>query len=231
MRSGPTTTRNLAELLGRRSGGRVDRQLGRLRQLGLIGYQGVRGRRGCIRWWFPASARRAYRGAHGRRLPRGNDSLSTPFGGFITARGVAGAWTGRHPPRFGRSRRPHRPPSGAPETPPRVLYAKCPAGHQSRIGRRSWRRAAGELRAEWRGTCRRCSRAIRELVVLQLPLPEPRAPSAAELADPSLRARRAAEARRLVADPATGPELRETLTRDYLSGPPAEPTRRDPGDW
>lgn len=213
-KGGRRTLAQMAAVVGVTSRGQISRELRRLRQLDLIGYKTRRGARGWHQLWMHRKAARL-RALRARR--RDNDSLSTPAG-FISRSGVENAELSRRrpPARAGPAARvgPRR---GL--DPPRVLYARCPAGHQARLPRGPWIRASGGglLRAEWNGICRQCgNRPIREVVELELaPIPG-RALSADELADPDLLERRRRRAAELVADPATPFEVRERLRRDYL---------------
>lgn len=211
--------------------GRTSDRLARLRSLGLVGYQGARGRTGRIRLWIPSGGRpgvstRAYRS---RTIGGVNDSASPPGGYLSRERGVETAWRrargGGPPGSPGRSgltgpRRGRRP--------PRILYAKCPAGHRARIGLAAWKATRSALRAEWSGRCNRCRRMIRESVDLTLIIPG-RPPSTGELEDPALLERRRSSAVDLIAGGGLGLELVEQLTRDYLTGS-YTPPGRPPGD-
>lgn len=213
---GRRTLEEMGRTLGVTSRGQVSRELRRLRQLELIGYRTRKGRDGWHALWITRSAARL---RPLRRAVRGtNDSLSTPFGGFISRSGVESAERSRrHPPDGGLNAAAVGPRRG--HDPPRVLYARCPAGHTARIPRGPWTRAVGGrlLRAEWTGVCRRCGdRPIREVLELEL-LPLPQRPlSAAEQADPELLERRRAAARAAIADGSLPLEVRERLRRDYL---------------
>lgn len=219
-----------ADGIRRPNGGLVDNRLARLRQLGLIGYATVRGRRGHVRAWVGPDLRAgvgtlAFRRADARRHA-GNDSTS-PYGGFLTwdrwAESSSKRRQRRQPPgSAGRSRLtgPHR------GRPPRVVWERCPAGHRIAIGRTSRRgEASGRIEADYRGRCRRCRQDVRihhELVVPILARPR----SIAELEDPALYERRRRRALEQLADPDTPAALREQLTADYLV-PPAAPAERD----
>lgn len=230
-----TTLEEISALLGSTSRGRTRQQLARLRQLGRLGFRTVRGRRGHTVVWLPAAAldaRRRWSGPRRRSFATGNDSPSS-IPRYIGAHGWRRSWSSGGPPGAGgNDAAGARPPAGVRRAPPRVLYSRCPAGHRSRLGRRSWRWGSETVSAEWAGRCHRCARPFRELVTLQLALPEPRPVSAAELADPGLRLKRQAAAAAIVSDPSTSRSLREQLTRDYLSPPlaatiPAAGTRGD----
>lgn len=215
LKRGDRTLAELATGVGVTSRGQISRELRRLRQLELIGYQTRRGRHGRHRLWLPMPVRRLRAGLAGTRLPRGNDSTSTPFGGFISRQGLEQALRrGSAPPVTGGNGARDGPRRG--QDPPRVLYSRCPAGHKLRTGRRSWRAAPGSFHGTWEGYCQRCGgRRVIERLDLELAIPA-RALSAAELADPELRERRRREAVRMVRDPATPLRLREQLRRDYL---------------
>jgi DNA-binding transcriptional ArsR family regulator len=218
MHKGPRTLEEIARVVGVTSRGQVSRELRRLRQLELVGVSARKGRNGRHYLWLNPAARRLRTGLRRTRLPRGNDSASTPFGGFISRIGVESAWRkGGGPPLAGRSRRGEGPRRG--REPPRTLHARCPAGHRTTLGRRSWMAAPGTLVATWTGICGRCQAPVRERVELTLPPPPPREPSPAELADPALLERRRAMAVAMLEDPATSPAVRERITRDYLEDP------------
>lgn len=232
LRRGPATLDELARLTGTGSRGRLWQRLDRLRSLGLIGFRAASPGRiratpcerhgatpdrcrhspgrghGRLLVWIPRAARRL-----GPRPRWRNDSVSTPFGGFLTREGLAAATTrGGGPPGSGGRGALAGPRRG----PPRVLYGRCPAGHRCRLGRRSLTGSELALVAAFRGSCRRCGRRVAELVTIRWQPPAARPLSPAELEDPAVledRRRRAAE---LVADPATPWRLRVQLTRDYL---------------
>lgn len=210
------TLEQMAEAVGTSSRGRVWHQLRRLRQLELVGARSWapngkrRGRLARFLLWIPAAARAAYLGP----APRGgNDSVSTPPG-FISPAGVRAAWVGSGappfaagPPRLSGPRRGH---------PPRVVYARCPAGHRLVARRSLWTRDAGRLVAEWTGFCRSCSRPVVERVDLRLAAAPARALSPAELADPATLEARRRLAAQLLEDGTLPAAVRERLTRDYL---------------
>jgi len=213
--------------------GRTSDRLARLRMLGLVGYEGHRGRTGWIRVWVAGGLHRGPSTRSYRARSVGNDSTSSPSGRFLTReRGLEAAWTRRTagPPGAGGARTAGVGPRRE-RRPPRKLYTRCPVGHRALVDLTSWRAGYLALQAEWRGACRRCGLAVRERVDLRL-TPVPRSWSPAEIADPSVRRRRELEAARLIADPSTPYELRERLTADYG---PAEwrdrpaPIRRHPG--
>jgi len=225
---GRRTLEEMARTLGMTSRGQLSRELRRLRQLDLIGYRTRLGARGWHQLWLNRKAARL-RALRAQR--RDNDSLSTPAG-FISRSGVEKAWlSGRRPPSRAGAAARDGPRRGL--DPPRVLYARCPAGHQARLPRGPWTRVRdGMLRAEWSGVCRRCGdRPIREVVELALAPAPPRPLSPEELADPEVLERRRRLALEAFADPSTPLELRERIRRDYLddrsesssssAGPPA----------
>lgn len=212
--------------------GRTSDRLARLRLLGLVGYKAQRGRTGRIRLWISPLGRfgagtTAYRR---RAIGRFNDSTSPPGGYLTRERGLEASWRrgrGGGPPGAGPTRPVVGPRRG--RRPPRILYAKCPAGHPARIGLAAWKATATTLEASWHGSCRRCRRPILEATTLRLELP-PRPPSAGELAEPDLRRRRVAAAVDLAAWGGLSLELREQLERDYLAGPLESPgAARDSG--
>ncbi len=216
IKRGDRTNAEIGRVLGVTSRGQVSRELRRLRQLNLIGYQKWIGCRGRHRIWIDRQAARLRTLRRARQQGR-NDSLSTTFGGFISRKGLEATARGGGPPlaglpaaRDGRRR-------GA--DPPHQLYATCPAGHSTRLGRRSWTRSAdgAALRAVWTGVCRRCGgRPVREIVELRVPELEPRPLSDAEMSSPGLLERRRQAAAELVADPSTPWTVRHQLRRDYL---------------
>jgi hypothetical protein len=207
------------------NGGLVDNRLARLRQLGLIGYAAVRGRRGHVRAWVGPDLRAgvatlAFRRADAHRHA-GNDSTS-PYGGFLTwarwAESSSKRRERRQPPGSAGRRRltgPHR------GRPPRVVWERCPGGHRIAIGRTSLRRdLAGRIGADYLGHCRRCRSDVRIRHELEIPiLARPRSPE--ELADPGRFEERRRRALELLADPATSSSMREQLSRDYLAPPAA----------
>lgn len=208
-RRGRRTLAEMGRILGVTSRGQVSRELRRLRQLELIGYQARRGSRGSHHLWINrAAARLRLRRAVATRA---NDSTSTPFGGFITKSGLERAWRKRGRPLLpGRPAARDGPRRGS--SPPRTLNARCPAGHPTRIGRRSWRTVVGGgLEAVFRGVCRRCGgREVSEIVSVTLPPAPPRAMSAEERADPGLVAARRRMAALFEAD-----GLRLATVREY----------------
>jgi hypothetical protein len=216
---GDRTLEEIGRVLGITSRGQVSRELRRLRHLELIGYRAWRGSRGRHRIWLGRGAARLRRAARERAQHGANDSLSTPFGGFISRQGLeAAARRSGSPLLAGRAAARDGPRRGG--DPPRQLYATCPAGHSTRLGRRSWTRApgVGTLRAVWTGICRRCDgRPVQETLELEVRPPEPRPPSPAELADPGLLEQRRRLAAELVDDPATPWPVRAQLRRDYLA--------------
>jgi len=196
--------------------GRTSDRLARLRMLGLVGYEGHRGRAGWIRIWIAGGLHRGPSTRAYRARSVGNDSTSSPSGRFLTReRGLEAAWTRRTggPPGAGGARTAGVGPQRG-RRPPRKLYTRCPAGHRALVDLTSWRAGYLALQAEWRGTCRRCGLAVHERVDLRL-VPERRPLSGDELADPGVRRRRELEAARLIADPSTPYELRERLIADY----------------
>lgn len=220
---GPRTLEELARTAGVTSRGQVSRELRRLRQLELIGYIARKGRNGQHFIWIPTASRKLRAALSDKRLPRPNDSLSTPFGGFVSRIGVERAeLSRRRPPGAGGPAARDGPRRG--RNPPRVLYARCPIGHTARLPRGPWTRARGGqlLRAEWNGICRQCGdRPVREILELEL-IPIPARPrSAEELADPAVLERRRRLALEALADPSTPLEVAERLRRDYLDEPPA----------
>lgn len=222
------TLAELAAWSGTSSRGRAHDRLARLRSLGLIGFRADRGRNGRIRVWIRPELRHGVSSAAYRGRPAVNDSLS-PYGGFLTPTRAAAEWSASR----SRRRPPGSPgPSGLTgprrgRRPPRVLWAKCPAGHTVTTGRRSWteRIRPPSLHAVYLGRCRRCSAEVRESLELVVTL-EPRALSPAELADPALLARRQAAAAAIVADSGLSLAVRASLERDYL----APPGSREPAD-
>lgn len=224
---GKRTLEEMTHVLGMTSRGQLSRELRRLRQLDLIGYRTRRGARGWHALWLN---RKAARLRALRRQRRDNDSLSTPAG-FISRSGVENASQSRRrpPPRAGAAAR-DGPRRGL--DPPRVLYARCPAGHQVLLPRGPWTRALGGglLRAEWNGVCRPCgNRPVRETVELVLLPAASRPLSPGELADPELLARRRRQALEAIADPSTPLQVVEQLRRDYLDRQAPPPPSDTPG--
>ena len=205
--------------------GQVSEELWRLRQLNLIGFETRLGSKGFHRLWLDRGSARARAVRQAQRAA--NDRTSTPFGGFITARGVEAAWRRRRrpPSRAGASAR-DGPRRGT--RPPQVINARCPVGHPTRLGRRSWMAAPDGflLRAEWTGVCRRCGdRPMREVVELEAVVAPPRELSPAELADPELLERR----RRMAALYATeGHRVDERTIRTYLDERPTSTSTSGP---
>lgn len=235
---GDVTLARLSTLTGS-SRGRCWHAMSRLRSLELVSWRAYPvmelvpdrrprrwspGRRGRLLVWIPAPARRArLTAAAGLRGHTGNDSVSGPFGAYIAREGLTAALRRRLGSRRlaelstygGTARRPWR-------GPPRVLYARCPAGHRLRIGRRSWGLGpdwAPSVTARFEGPCRRCGSTVVEEIRVELAPPLPRGLSAGELADPALLAARIDSARRLAAGE-LHPAVRERLRRDYLERPP-----------
>lgn len=221
------------------------RALTRLRSLELLGWRAIptmelvadrRPRRyspGCrahLITWIPAPARRATSAALRRSTSGANDSVSSPYGTYLTRTRVETAWaagTRRQPPRFGR---PAGGLTGPRRGPPHILYGRCPANHSIRLGRWSWRTGpawAPFLAAEFRGACRPCSADVVERLELVLPPPAGRGSSPAELADGGLVDRRIALASTFV-DQRLHPAVGEQLRRDYLERDPAAPPWRPP---
>lgn len=215
-KKGPRTLEEMAKVLGITSRGQVSRELRRLRQLELIGYKTRRGAHGFHRLWLNRAAARlrAIRAAH----RRGNDSPSATFGGFLSRDGLEKAERDRRrpPSRAGAAardgpRRGHRP--------PRLLWARCPVGHRTILGRRSSESAPdGQLlRAVFTGICRRChGRPVSEIFEMAF-VPVPLEPlSAAELADPEQLERRRRMAASFLAE---GLKVDERVLRRYLDEP------------
>lgn len=170
---GRRTLEEIGRLLDVTSRGQVSRELRRLRQLDLIGYSAVRGSKGSHRLWLSRRAARLRFLRSARQ--RANDSASTPFGGYLSRKGLESAWRRRrHPPGAGLASARDGPRRG--QGPPRTLNARCPVGHQTRLGRRSWRsEPGGALEAAFHGVCRPCGRReIVEIVSVRPPAPPPR---------------------------------------------------------
>ena len=129
----------------------VSRALDRLASLSLIGRRSTRGRFGRTLVWrvgkSRALAERAARSASPERT--GNVATSTPFGGYLSREALASA-AGDGRRAFGSARR---------LAPPRLLYARCPAGHRVRLTRWQLRRSPDGSRVDgtWKGWCRRCA--------------------------------------------------------------------------
>lgn len=203
MKRGPRTLDDMARAVGVTSRGQIHRELRRLRQLELISFRGRLGCKGNTYLWPRlTTARRPAR-------PWVNDSASTPFGRFISRKGVEAVLSkGGSPLLAGRAAARDGPRRGT--GPPRTLNARCPVGHPTRIGRRSWTRHARGLVAEWSGECRICRRAVLERVEIAYPEPAARDLSPDELADPSLLDRRRRIAALFEAD-----GIRSTMVRQY----------------
>jgi hypothetical protein len=197
-----TTGEDIGRIIGVTSRGQISREARRLRQLEILAYRARRGPRGGYRFW-PARAALALRAKHlGRRIPRVNDSVSTPLGRFLSAEGLEIAWRRKRKPPGSRVRRaltgPHRG-----QSPPHQLYAKCPQGHDARLGaRRFLEEGASWLRGTWQGTCSRCRVTVERTVDLVATYEPalPRGLSPAELADPELLERRRRIAAAFAAD-------------------------------
>jgi hypothetical protein len=201
---GRRTLEEMAKVLGVTSRGQVSRELRRLRQLEVIGFKARRGQRGSHLVWISRSAARLRAVRHQVR----NDSASTPFGGFISRTGLQRTWSGGGGPLLpGRAAARDGPRRGS--DPPRALNARCPLGHPTRLGRRSWMRHARGVVAEWSGECRICARPILERVEVAIAEPV-RVPSPSELADPALLDRRRRMAALFEAD-----GIRSTTVRAY----------------
>ncbi len=228
-KKGRRTLDQMTKVLGISSRGQLSRELRRLRQLELIGYETRRGPHGWHRLWLNRAAARM-RGARHPRAggTRTNDSPSTTFGGFLSLLGLERAERERRrpPARAGPAarvgpRKGHRP--------PRHLNATCPAGHRTTVTRRSSESAPdGQLlRAVFSGICRRCGgRPVSEIFEMAF-VPEPRRPlSPAELADPELLERRRRQAASFLAE---GLRVEERTIRRYLDEPlPVASERRGP---
>lgn len=212
---GDRTLEEIGRVLGVTSRGQVSRELRRLRQLELIGYRSWRGSKGRHRIWMTRAAARLWRRAATRRKGA-NDSLSTPFGGYLSRKGLEAASRGGGGPLLaGLAAARDGPRRG--KDPPRQLYGTCPAGHSTRLGRWSWTRLpAGAVLAHWRGSCRRCGgRQVEEILELQVAPEHPRQPSPDELQDAGLFERRRRAALEIDADPTTPWLVRQQLRRDY----------------
>lgn len=141
----------------------VSRALDRLASLSLIGRRSTRGRLGRTLVWrvgkSRALAERAARSASPERT--GNVATSTPFGGYLSRERLAAvAADGRGG--SGSARR---------LAPPRLLYARCPAGHRVRLTRWQLRRSPDGSRVDgtWKGWCRRCAGFHAEQLTIALP--------------------------------------------------------------
>lgn len=215
-RRGRRTLEEMSRILGVTSRGQLSRELRRLRQLEVIGYKTRRGAHGWHLIWITRSGARL----RAVRRERGaNDSASTPFGGFITRKGVESALSRRRPPAAGLAAARDGPRRGQ-AAPPRTLNARCPVGHPTRLGRRSWRRSSTAVVAEWIGACRSCGLPCRESIEIAIAPPPPRGLSPDELANPGLLDRRRRMAALFEADGIRHRTVREY--RELESPPPAE---------
>lgn len=141
----------------------VSRALDRLASLNLIGRRSTRGRLGRTVVWRIGKARAlADRARSALPESTGNVATSTPFGGYLSReRLAANAADARNG--VGSARR---------LSPPRLLYARCPAGHRVRLSRWQLRRSADGSRVDgtWKGWCRRCAAFHSESVSITVPV-------------------------------------------------------------
>lgn len=129
----------------------VSRALDRLASLSLIGRRSRPGRGHRTVVWRIGRARAL---AERARPPgaTGNVATSTPFGGYLSREalivGSGGVRSGRDAARR--------------LAPPRLLYARCPAGHRVRLARWLLRASpdGSRLDGTWKGWCRRCRAAV-----------------------------------------------------------------------
>lgn len=143
----------------------VSRGLDRLASLSLVGRRSSRGRLGITTTWKLHKARALTGRAQRSRWPTGNVATSTPYGGYLSREGYFRAVSDPSV-RRGSARR---------LAPPRLLYARCPAGHRVRTARWFHRRSPDGLRlsGSWKGWCRRCAAPVVQAVdVTWVPDPE-----------------------------------------------------------
>jgi hypothetical protein len=142
----------------------VSRALDRLASLSLIGRRSTRGRLGRTVTWRIGRTRALAERASRAAQPVRNVATSTPYGGYLSREALAersgGVRSG-----VGSARR---------LAPPRLLYARCPAGHRVRLSRWQLRRSPDGSRVDgtWKGWCRRCGAWHAELVTLEVPVPD-----------------------------------------------------------
>lgn len=216
IRWGPRTLEDLARLADNPSRGRVHSELRRLRQLEILGTYAIRGRHGRTFLWIPRHTRTLAKSLAGRRLPRGNDSASTPSGTYLSRQGLEQSFRsdgmrhrGAAPPRAPRRRSGRR-------TPPRYLWGSCPVGHRVRLIRWSWTLSPSEtvLEGRWGAACPSCGReAVEHVMAIYRPDPRPASPD--ELADPARLEARRRQAAEYLADPGLNPDVRARLAIDY----------------
>lgn len=139
----------------------VSRGLDRLASLSLIGRRSRRGRGHRTVVWRIGRTRALAERAAGPPSPTGNVATSTPYGGYLSPEALAnGSGGGRGGLRSARRL-----------TPPRLLYARCPAGHRVRLDRWQLRRSPDGSRVDgtWRGWCRRCGSWTSTQLTLEAP--------------------------------------------------------------
>lgn len=137
----------------------VSRALDRLASLSLIGRRSTRGRLGrTVTWRIGQTRALAERAA---AQPMRNVATSTPYGGYLSREALA--------ERSGGVRSGGE--SARRLAPPRLLYARCPAGHRVRLSRWQLRRSPDGSRVDgtWKGWCRRCGAWHGESVTLEIP--------------------------------------------------------------
>lgn len=140
----------------------ISRGLDRLASLSLIGRRSRPGRgHRTVVWRIGKTRALIERARRASAEHSGNVATSTPFGGYLSREGLAAAG-GTLRRGAGSARR---------LTPPRLLYARCPAGHRVRLARWNLRRSPDGRRADgtWTGWCRRCAAPTSTSLTMQLP--------------------------------------------------------------
>ncbi len=138
----------------------ISRGLDRLASLSLIGRRSRPGRgHRTVVWRIHKNRALAERARRAAPDAGRNVATSTPYGGYLSREALASA-----PGGSGRG-------SGSARrlAPPRLLYARCPAGHRVRLARWSVRRFPdGRADGTWTGWCRRCASWTGTAVTMQL---------------------------------------------------------------
>lgn len=139
----------------------VSRALDRLASLSLIGRRSTRGRLGRTVTWRIGQTRALAERAARAAQPGRNVATSTPYGGYLSREALAER-SGAVRSGAGSARR---------LAPPRLLYARCPAGHRVRLSRWQLRRSPDGSRVDgtWKGWCRRCAAWHAEAISLEVP--------------------------------------------------------------
>lgn len=140
----------------------ISRGLDRLASLNLLGRKSRPGRgKRTVVWRIGQTRALADRARWASTNPARNVATSTPFGGYLSreALAVIGSNAGRGVLSARRL------------SPPRLLYARCPAGHRVRLARWTLRRwpDGSRIDGSWKGWCRRCAAFHSVQMSLELP--------------------------------------------------------------